>query len=276
MARLREPQGGCPWDVEQTFASIAPYTIEEAYEVADAIARENWPDLKDELGDLLLQVVYHSRIAEERELFAFVDVARAITEKMVRRHPHVFGTEKVDGAVDQSKAWEKVKAAERAARAGQDNRPGSVLDDVPVALPALKRAQKLLKRVAAVNFRWPDRESALQKVREEVSEVEDALAASTSGAEREEEVGDLLLSIVSLAAAAGCDAETALRVANSKFERRFRAVEKLVALDGTGPLPDLATLTAAWDQVKEAERTRRVGDQAGSRGRQNETSSPSS
>ena len=240
MARLRDPNRGCEWDVAQTFATIAPYTIEEAYEVADAIARGDIADLKDELGDLLLQVVFHSRIAEEAGLFAFADVATAIADKMERRHPHIFG-DASDGGHD---LWEDVKAAERASKPD-----GSALAGVAIGLPALTRAEKLQKRAARVGFDWPDAAGPRAKIDEELAEV----AVAPSGAEREEEIGDLLFALVNWSRKLGIDPETALRQANAKFERRFRAME---ATSHT-PLPQLHldAQEALWQRAKSAERT---------------------
>jgi ATP diphosphatase len=219
MARLRTPEIGCPWDLKQTFATIAPYTIEEAYEVADAIARSDMDGLKDELGDLLLQVVFHARMAEEAGNFAFEDVVLAITEKLVRRHPHVFGAERGLSPEDVKSLWEKIKSEERKAQS-----PGteSVLDGVPAALPALTRAEKIQKRAAQVGFDWPDLGGVLDKIREEIAELE----AARNAKETEEEIGDLFFSLVNYARRAGADPEAALRNATLKFERRFRGVER--------------------------------------------------
>jgi MazG family protein len=253
MRRLRDPQGGCPWDLEQSFASIAPYTIEEAYEVADAIARGHMDDLEGELGDLLLQVVYHAQIADEAGLFDFDSVAARIADKMVRRHPHVFGDAEVSGAGAQSRAWEEQKAAERAARADAGDDP-SVLADVPVGLPALTRAAKLQKRAARVGFDWPDSGPVMAKLREELAEVEVEIASGDAAAQHDE-LGDLLFSAVNLARHLGVDAETALRDANAKFDRRFRWLEQAVAADGARPgdLP-LDRLDDYWVRAKAAER----------------------
>ena len=260
MARLRDPERGCPWDIEQDFASIAPFTIEEAYEVADAIERADWQGLRDELGDLLLQVVYHARMAQERGLFDFAAVAQAIATKMIARHPHVFGDAAVEDASSQSRAWEDAKAAERQSKAARpEGAAASVLDDVPLALPALQRAQKLQRRVARVNFDWPDQAGVLAKVREELDEVAAALDEHGGQTAREEEIGDLLFSVVNLARTSGIDAEAALRRANRKFERRFRAVEKEVELGARVPaLPSLAELEAAWQRIKQRERANPV------------------
>jgi len=214
MARLRHPTEGCPWDVVQTFATIAPFTIEEAYEVADACARDDMASLKDELGDLQLQVVFHARMAEERGAFALPDVIAAVCDKMVRRHPHVFG----DGSGGHE-AWETIKAEERAA----SNADPSALAGVALALPALLRAEKIQKRAARTGFDWPDAEGAKAKVVEEIAEVEDA----ATDAHRTEEIGDLLFAVVNWARKLGIDPEAALRDANAKFEGRFRAMEAI-------------------------------------------------
>ena len=233
MARLRG-DGGCEWDRAQTFATIAPYTIEEAYEVADAIARADVADLKDELGDLLLQVVFHSRIAEEAGLFALADVVAAISDKMERRHPHIFG----DAADGGHHLWEEVKAGERVGKGAT-----SALDGVAVALPALLRAEKLQKRAARTGFDWPDASGPRTKIDEELAEVETAPDAHA----REEEIGDLLFAVVNWARHQGVDAEVALRAANAKFERRFRAME---ALDPKFAERSLDEQEALWQRVK--------------------------
>jgi ATP diphosphatase len=211
MARLRDPDTGCPWDVEQTFVTVAPYTIEEAYEVADACERDDMAALKDELGDLQLQVVFHARMAEERGAFAIDDVIGAVCDKMVRRHPHVFG----DGATP---GWEAIKAEERASK----NADASALAGVALALPALLRAEKLQKRAARTGFDWPDPSGARAKIVEEIAEVD----AAATPEDRTEEIGDLLFAVVNWARHLGIDPEAALRQANGKFERRFRAMEK--------------------------------------------------
>jgi len=225
MARLRTPETGCPWDLKQNFATIAPYTIEEAYEVADAIAHDDMPALKDELGDLLLQVVYHARMAEEAGDFAFPDVVLAITEKLVRRHPHVFGAERGLSPEEVKSLWEKIKAEER-----KEKHTGSesVLDGIPAALPALTRAEKIQKRAAQVGFDWPDVQGVIDKVAEEVAEIK----AADSTAAIEEEFGDLLFTLVNYARRMDIDPENALRRATSKFERRFRGVEVRVKGEG--------------------------------------------
>ncbi|WP_208354092.1 nucleoside triphosphate pyrophosphohydrolase [Pseudaestuariivita rosea] len=246
MRRLRDPKTGCPWDIEQDFNSIAPYTIEEAYEVVDAIERQDWADLEGELGDLLLQTVYHTQMGEEAGLFSFDSVANAISDKMVARHPHVFGGENRDKSAEQQTAdWEKIKAAERAGKA-----QGGVLDGVAVGLPALLRAVKLQKRAARVGFDWPSTDQVLDKIIEEAQELTEARDTLTQ-TEIEEEFGDLLFVIANLARHLKIDPEDALRKANTKFTRRFNAVEAELARQGKHP--DQATLEemdAIWDRVK--------------------------
>ena len=252
MARLRDPDHGCPWDVAQTFATIAPYTVEEAYEVADAIERGDMADLKEELGDLLLQVVFHSRMAQERSLFGFDDVARAIADKMVRRHPHVFADVRHDSAAAQTDAWEAQKAAERAAK-GADR--AGVLDDVPIGLPAMTRAVKLTKRAARVGFDWPSTAEVLDKLHEETAELEVEIAAGDLDNAREE-LGDLLFVCANLARKLDVDPEAALRASNAKFARRFAFIESALADRGRSPgQSDLAEMDALWDAAKAAERT---------------------
>ena len=256
MARLRDPETGCPWDVEQTFATIAPYTVEEAYEVADAIERGDMADLKDELGDLLLQVVFHSRMAQEQGAFAFDDVVRAIVDKMVRRHPHVFGEGSFADKEAQTVDWEARKAAERTvrsiARGGVEH--SGVLADVPVALPGLTRAVKLTKRAARVGFDWPDAKTVLNKLREEALELEVEIEAGEMDKAREE-LGDLLFVCANLARKLGADPETALREANAKFTRRFSHIEAKLAVDGRTPeQSDLAEMDALWNDAKRIER----------------------
>lgn len=255
MARLRDRQSGCPWDVDQTFATIAPYTIEEAYEVADAIERNDVPALKEELGDLLFQVVFHSRMAEEAGLFALDDVTTALSDKMVRRHPHVFGDADIRDADSQTAAWEEHKAAERKRKAAT-GRPASVLDDVPANLPALARAQKIQKRASRVGFDWGEAGPALDKVEEEVKELRAELQASDTPQERlDDEIGDLLFAVVNTGRLAGVDAETALRRATLKFERRFRRVEAMLRERGKAPEQStLEEMDALWDEVKAEER----------------------
>ncbi len=252
MARLRDPETGCPWDQAQTFASIAPYTLEEAYEVADAIERNDLADLKDELGDLLLQVVFHSRMAQEQGAFAFEDVAAAICAKMVRRHPHVFGDAEPRSPEAQTAAWEEIKAAERAAKGA--HRAG-VLDDVPSGLPGLVRAVKLTKRAARVGFDWPDALTVMDKLREETAELEVEIAAGDKAKAREE-LGDLLFVCANLARKLDVDPEDTLRAANAKFIRRFGYVEAALAAEGRRPEDsDLAEMDALWDAAKRVERS---------------------
>lgn len=230
MIALRTPETGCPWDIEQTFESIAPYTIEEAYEVADAISRGDRHDLKDELGDLLLQVVYHARMAEEEGSFDFTAVTRSITEKMIRRHPHVFKDDKVTSSAAMSVKWEDIKAQERALKAKErgavtNASPPSVLDDVPIALPALTRAHKLQKKASRVGFDWSDVRDVFAKVQEEVDEVQEALTQRDKEHIREE-IGDLLFAVTNLARHVEVDAEQALKDANQKFTARFTYIER--------------------------------------------------
>ncbi len=251
MALLRHPEKGCPWDRQQSFSTIVPYTLEEAYEVADAIERGAMDELREELGDLLFQVVFHAQMAREQGYFDFHDVVMAVQDKMVRRHPHVFGCAVVDSAEAQRRAWEEHKAEERA----QTRPTTGLLDGVATTLPALMRAEKLQRRAARVGFDWPDTGGVLDKLREELKEVEDALDDSRGLREAvAEEVGDLLFTCVNLARHAGIDAESALRAANRKFERRFRAIE--AALDGQGRRieeVEAETLEALWDVVKRGE-----------------------
>src|SRR5437764_1885650 len=228
LARLRDPAQGCPWDREQDFATIAAYTLEEAYEVADAIERGDMAELKDELGDLLLQVVFHARMAEEAGLFAFDDIAEAIADKMLRRHPHVFGDVEIASVASQNEAWEAHKAAEREAQVGAD----SVVDGVALALPALLRAAKISRRAARIGFDWPEARAVIPKIAEEVAELEAELAGGASPAALEEEMGDLLFAVANLARKLEVEPETALRRATTKFERRFRRVEALAAERG--------------------------------------------
>jgi len=247
MRRLRAPDGGCPWDLDQTFETIAPYTIEEAYEVFAAIEEKDWAGLKDELGDLLFQVVFHARMAEERGLFAFGDVVEAITAKMIRRHPHVFA----DGATPadsqaQTVAWETLKAAERGAKGA-----ASVLDGVPLALPALTRAEKLQKRLSSVGFDWNSPKLVLAKVAEEAAEIVEAQAEGAPQAEIEGEIGDLLFVIANLARHLKVDPEAALRTTNSKVVRRFKWIEAELAAQGRGPKDaTLDEMEALWQRAK--------------------------
>lgn len=244
MARLRDPVGGCPWDIEQDFASIAPYTIEEAYEVADVIERQAWGELADELGDLLLQVVYHARMAEEAGLFAFEDVVKAISDKMIRRHPHVFGDGADDRtAAEQVQAWEAQKAAERAERAM------SVLDNVPLGLPGLTRAVKLQRRAARVGFDWPDKRQVLDKIVEEATELATEIGGDPDRVE--DEFADLLFAVVNLGRHLDVDPEKAMRRVNGKFTARFRAIEAALAAQGRTPQDaTLDEMEALWQQAK--------------------------
>ncbi len=249
MRRLRAPEGGCPWDLEQDFHTIAPYTIEEAYEVADAIARRDWAALKGELGDLLFQSVYHAQMAEEAGHFDLAEVIEAISEKMIARHPHVFGDGEMRSAAGQTEAWEAQKAAERAARA-----QGGVLDDVPLALPGLTRAVKLQKRAARVGFDWPDAAQVVDKIAEEAGELV-AARDQLGPAEVAEEYGDLLFVMANLARHLGVDPEAALRGANEKFARRFRAIEAALGAQGRRPEDSsLEEMDGLWDAAKRAEK----------------------
>lgn len=259
MAALRDPQSGCPWDVKQTFATIAPYTIEEAYEVADAIQRDDLDDLRDELGDLLLQVVFHAEIARETGAFDFGDVVESITGKLIRRHPHVFGNARDLSAAEVKALWDEIKKAEKEQRrrergSSAADEPSGVLAGVPANLPALSRADKLTRQAATVGFDWPDASQVIAKIAEEISEVEEALATE-SKAEIQDEIGDLLFAVANLARHAGVDPETALRGANVKFERRFRAVENGLARSGKAPTTaTLVEMEELWAMAKRAER----------------------
>lgn len=265
MAALRTPVTGCPWDLDQTFATIAPYTIEEAYEVSDAIERGNRGDLRDELGDLLLQVVYHARMAEEEGTFAFSDVVDAVTRKMIRRHPHVFGNESERGKPLTKGWWEAIKAEERAEKGGSDtDAPASILADVPMALPALTRAEKLQAKAARVGFDWPSLAPVFDKMREELAELEAvALPADPRGATPPsgqadpriaEELGDLLFVIANVARHLSVDPENALRSANAKFTRRFAHIEaRLAEMGKTAEESTLEEMDALWDEAKARE-----------------------
>ncbi|WP_420859502.1 nucleoside triphosphate pyrophosphohydrolase [Marivivens marinus] len=250
MRRLRDRNSGCPWDIEQDFATIAPYTIEEAYEVADAIDRQAWDELKGELGDLLFQSVFHAQMAEEAGLFTFHEVAQGMADKMVARHPHVFGDETRDKSADQQTAdWEKIKAAERAAKAEV-----RVLDGVALGLPALMRAVKLQKRAARVGFDWPSTDEVIDKIVEESRELVEARDELTQ-AEIEEEMGDLLFVMANLARHLKVDPEVALRAANAKFTRRFNKIEDVLAARGKTPAEsDLAEMDGLWTRIKQAEK----------------------
>jgi MazG family protein len=248
MARLRDPASGCPWDKEQTFATIAPYTVEEAYEVADAIQRTSLPDLREELGDLLFQVVFHARMAEEQGAFDFVDVANALVAKMTARHPHVFGEGDSRTAEEQTHAWEKGKAEERKRKGA-----AGVLDDVPLALPALMRAEKLTKRAGRIGFDWPSPAPVLDKLQEELAELDEARAAGDQDAIAEE-MGDVLFVMANLARKLGVDPEDALRKTNAKFERRFRHIEARLRERGHEGVRPLDELDPLWEEAKRIER----------------------
>jgi nucleoside triphosphate diphosphatase len=256
MRRLRDPQTGCPWDIVQDFDTIAPYTIEEAYEVADAIARKDYPDLEGELGDLLLQTVYHAQIAEEAGHFSFASVTAKIADKMIARHPHVFGDESRDKtAADQVADWEKIKAAERATKAQR-----GTLDGIALGLPALTRAVKLQNRAARVGFDWPDTDQVLDKIIEESRELIAARDHLTQ-ADIADEMGDLLFVLANLARHLDVDPEAALRGTNEKFTRRFNAIEAALAKIGKTPAQsDLAEMDALWDAQKALERAKKLPD----------------
>jgi ATP diphosphatase len=266
MAALRTPGSGCPWDLEQDFASIAPYTLEEAYEVADAIVRNDLTDLREELGDLLLQVVFHARMAQEHGAFDFGDVVAGITEKLIRRHPHVFGEggkltpEAVAGLWDRIKAQEKAqRAAERADAGSQAHARDGALAGVPVALPALTRALKLQAKASKVGFDWNDPLAVLKKIREEADEIEAEIAAGDRS-KAGHEVGDLMFAVVNLARHLDADPESMLRVTNAKFERRFAAIEQALAKRGKSPeQASLAEMDALWDAAKAAEKAKPNG-----------------
>ena len=250
MQRLRDPQTGCPWDKEQTYATIAPYTLEETYEVLDAISREDFDDLRGELGDLLFQVVFYAQMAQEEGRFDFNDICAAISDKLERRHPHIFGDAQAGNSAEVLERWEQIKTAERAEKAQH-----SALDDIPHSLPALMRAHKIQKRCSTVGFDWTTIGPVLDKVYEEIDEVMDeAKQAVVDQARVEEEMGDLLFATVNLSRPLGVKAEVALQKANLKFERRFREVERLVqerGLEMTGV--DLETMETIWQQVKRQE-----------------------
>lgn len=257
MARLRDPDGGCPWDVKQDFASIAPYTIEEAYEVADAIDRQDWSDLRDELGDVLLQVVFHAQMAKERGLFDFADVAHAISDKMIRRHPHVFGDTHYDDLEAQTEGWDAIKAAERSARGEAED--ASALAGISRGLPEWKRAQKLQQRAARTGFEWTDPLPVLDKLAEEVDELREEFASGADKTRLQDEIGDVAFVLVNLARHAGIDFSQALRHANAKFERRFRRMEALAEAAGDVLAEqDLPAQEALWQRVKQEERSKKA------------------
>jgi ATP diphosphatase len=264
MAALRTPGTGCPWDLEQTFSTIAPYTLEEAYEVADAIERGDLADLREELGDLLLQVVFHARMAEEQGAFDFGSVVEAITEKLVRRHPHVFGETRGLSPKQVEGLWDRIKAEEKAERATRAGKPEDLGEDlvadlgalagVPVAMPALTRALKLQAKAGKVGFDWNDPMAVLSKIREECDEIEAEIAAGDRG-KAADEAGDLLFAVVNLARHLDADPEAALRAANRKFTRRFRSIEQALAAVGKRPQDStLAEMDALWDAAKAAEK----------------------
>ncbi|MDO9412886.1 MAG: nucleoside triphosphate pyrophosphohydrolase [Pseudolabrys sp.] len=257
MAALRTPGTGCPWDLEQSFETIAPYTIEEAYEVVDAIQRGDLGELRDELGDLLLQVVFHARMAEEQGAFDFGGVVDAVTSKMIRRHPHVFADADGNTATAAKGMWEQIKAQEKASRgeaASPANNPSSALDGVPVAMPALTRALKLQEKAGRVGFDWNDPRAVLAKIREEADEIEAELDRADKS-KAAAEVGDLLFAVVNLARHLSADPESILRATNAKFERRFQSVERALSKLGKGPKDaTLAEMDALWDQAKADEK----------------------
>ena len=260
MRQLRTPETGCAWDLAQTLESVAPFTIEEAYEVVDAIAREDLPDLRDELGDLLLQVVFQARIAEEQGAFDFGDVVASINAKLIRRHPHIFGSARAISPKEVKAIWGRIKAEEKAARLrerpSQTKTAPSVLDDAPAGLPPLSRAVRLQRSAAAVGFDWRDIAPVIAKVREEVAEVEALVVQADLSAEaKSEEIGDLLFAVANLARHLGVEPDQAMTAANLKFTRRFRAVEARLAADGQMPSDvSLAQMDAHWEAVKRAER----------------------
>ena len=254
MARLRDPVQGCPWDREQTFETILPFTLEEVYEVADAIERGDMADLQGELGDLLFQIVFYAQLAQEQGLFEFADIVAGIADKLEQRHPHVFGQAEIKDAESQNLAWEKHKEQERAQKAISETRPASALDNIPVALPGLMRAAKLQRRAARVGFDWPEMVQVLDKIEEEVGELREALANGGAHDEMEHEIGDLMFACVNLARHANIDPEVALRSINRRFERRFRRVEELAMAQGqTLPEMSLIEMDRLWEQAKAEE-----------------------
>ncbi len=254
MARLRDPVQGCPWDQEQTFETILPFTLEEVYEVADAIERGDMADLQGELGDLLFQIVFYAQLAQEQGLFEFSDIVAGIADKLEQRHPHVFGQADIKDAEAQSLAWERHKEQERGQKAVSEARPASALDNIPVALPGLMRAAKLQRRAARVGFDWPEIVQVLDKIEEEVRELREALANGGKRDEMEHEIGDLMFACVNLARHANIDPEVALRSINRRFERRFRRVEGLAMAQGqTLPEMGLIEMDRLWEQAKAEE-----------------------
>lgn len=253
MSRLRDPDGGCPWDKQQTFESLVPYTLEEAYEVAETIEQGDYQELRDELGDLLFQVVFYAEIAREKQLFDFDDIANAISEKLVRRHPHVFASEQIDSVEEQNVAWEDHKRQERLKKSSVLSQQASELDGIAVSLPALVRAQKIQRRAAKTGFDWKEIESVYDKLSEETDEVREAVSQAVPD-RIEDEVGDLLFAGVNLARFLGVDAEHALRRANRKFESRFRQVEKRVNKLGRD-MSDMSVqeLESIWESIKQLE-----------------------
>lgn len=250
MAALRTPETGCPWDLQQDFASIAPYTLEEAYEVTDAIERGDMDDLKEELGDLLLQVVFHARMAEEAALFDFDDVVDAISDKMIRRHPHVFGDKDADNADAVRQSWEEIKAQEKAEKGKSDG--DSLMDDIPLTLPGLSRAVKIQNRAARIQFDWPDIEPVFDKLQEEIAEVREAIKSGSADA-MEDEIGDLLFVVANIARHLKIDPEKAVRRTNGKFISRFKHLEALAAQSDKETLT-LEELEAFWQAAKKAEK----------------------
>ncbi len=257
MRRLRDPQDGCPWDKEQTFATIVPHTLEEAYEVADAIEREDWNELRSELGDLLFQIVFYAQMGQEQDKFDFADIVAAINEKLVRRHPHVFGDQQIDSSDEQTEAWEAHKLAERQAKSISEGRDHSVLDGVALGLPALTRAAKLQKRAARVGFDWPRPEPVMDKLREELDELQLALDIEATPEDLFEELGDVVFTCVNLARHLDLDAEAALRHASAKFETRFRQVETHFAGRGGMQSASPEEMDEIWEQVKRQQSTER-------------------
>ena len=255
MKELRDPKNGCPWDIEQTFSTIAPYTIEEAYEVADAISRENMEDLKEELGDLLFQVVFHAQMAAENGAFDINDVVQSIVDKMIRRHPHVFADEQVENAEHQTRAWEAHKEAERGQKAQLEGDHASILDGVPLALPGLTQAVKLQKRAARVGFDWKSTHEIYDKIEEELAEVRHEVETNAAIERIEDEIGDLFFAVSNLARRLNVDPEATLRVSNAKFARRFRAMES-IARQSQRNLNDMSLedMETIYQQVKQHEK----------------------